>query len=278
MLNKYYFLIIAALLFSLVSKGQNLPTSTEWVISKGSTYNTSNEVLNVFLIYNPQTQSKGTGFLIKSGHIITNEHVVHAGIANQLILISADGKRHLISKFVTDSVRDLAILTPANRIKGGIEFGDDASIIMGKSVYTWGFPLGYNGPAPILSVGYIAGKTTNEVFNKKFVDHLIINGALNPGNSGGALLLDGKIVGVVQSKHAPISPYIKQALDALSQTQSGVTFTRTSADGKQTTLVEAQIVAEILNYYRGLTQVMIGEVVTMQELKQFLTENKITGF
>jgi S1-C subfamily serine protease len=258
-----------------------LPISTQWTISRGNTFNENNEVSTVFLVYNVATSSKGTGFLIKSGHIITNDHVVHSAQANQVVLVGSDGRKYQIKQITTDTIRDLAILTPSIKMVGGSHLASGDSLLIGSQVYTWGYPLGYNGPAPILSVGYLSGFNAimPDTIKKRIVKHLVINGALNPGNSGGPLLnVKGEIVGIVQSKHLPITEYLKSALKALEENSSGMQFTAVDQQGNQKNFSESQVVAQLLNYYRELAQVMIGEAVTSDELKAFLLENNIKNF
>ena len=263
------------------TKQSDLPISTQWTLSKANQYNQNNDVLKVFLVYNARTAKKGTGFLIRSGHIITNDHVIHASQPNQIVLVSPDGKQYQVKQIVSDTIRDLAILTPVTKFAGGFILGSGDSLMIGTQVYTWGFPLGYNGPSPLLSVGYLSGFNAimPDQISKKIVKHLVINGALNPGNSGGPLIgSKGQVIGVVQSKHLPITEYLQSALKALEENPSGMQFTATDQNGKQTNFSESQVVAQLLNYYRELAQVMIGEAVTIDELKTFLKENQITNY
>jgi hypothetical protein len=183
-----------------------------------------------------------------------------------------------IDKKITDTVRDLAILYLSKPVAGGFELGDDNSVLIGNQVYSWGFPLGYNGPSPLLSVGYLAGVNGYQPYPNKTVKHWVVNGALNPGNSGGPLIASGKVIGVVQSKAAPITPFILSALNALKNNSSGMMYTNTAANGKITSVSEAQIIGQILTYYREISQVMIGEAVSISELKNFLNENQISGY
>jgi S1-C subfamily serine protease len=257
---------------------QNLPVSTNLTISKASVYNQNNEILNVFFIVNTATQSSGTGFLLKTGQVITNNHVVHGAQPSQIVLIAPTGLKYNLNKMLTDSVRDLAILFLFNNPTGGFDLGDDNAVLVGNQAYTWGFPLGYNGPSPLLSVGYIAGLTAFQSYPNKFVKHFVVNGAFNPGNSGGPLISSGKVIGIVQSKAAPITPYISSALQALRNNQSGVIYDSTDGSGQPIHYSEAQVIEQILEYFRGLAQVMIGEAVAISELKSFLIENNIKGF
>jgi hypothetical protein len=111
------------------------------------------------------------------------------------------------------------------------------------------------------------------------VKHIVVNGAFNPGNSGGPLLVSGndKVIGVVVSKHTPITPFLYSAIQALANNSSGVVFTATDEKGNNKQFVESQIVAELLKYFRELTQVMIGEAIDRQELIEFLKENNISA-
>ena len=83
------------------------------------------------------------------------------------------------------------------------------------------------------------------------------------------------MIGVVVSKHAPISKFHQDALSVLVQNQSGVVYTATESDGTQRNFVESQLVADILGGFRQLTQVMIGEAISVEVLQEFLNENSI---
>jgi len=253
-----------------------IPASTQWTLdAAGDTGRSS--INSVFMIVCPHTGSKGSGFLVDNGLIITNEHVVRNCTASQIIAVSAYGAQSEVSKIWIDTNRDLAILKPQNNLTDGLSLSDTKSLKVGEPVTTWGYPLGYNGPAPLLSVGYLAGFSSQQVgtFEKK---HLVVNGAFNSGNSGGALFRasDNKVIGIVASKHAPISQFHQQAIDALAQNKSGVCFTATDATGNTQTFVESQIVADLLVHMRSLTQVMIGEAIAVEELRSMLDENGLS--
>jgi len=166
------------------------------------------------------------------------------------------------------------MLEPKETLPGGLSIQKENNIQIGTQVATWGFPLGYNGPAPLLSIGYLSGFNDSPPYEEKaiVVKHLVVNGAFNPGNSGGPLMVTGseEVIGVVVSKHAPLTNFIASAIKALSKTKSGVTFTYTDETGNKQMMVEAQVVAEVLKYFRSLTQVMIGEAIAASELIDFL--------
>jgi hypothetical protein len=109
------------------------------------------------------------------------------------------------------------------------------------------------------------------------VKHYVVNGAFNPGNSGGPLIasVDDAAVGVVVSKHAPITQWHLNALQALKSQQSGFQYTATDANGNTVTFSEGQLVGDLLQYFRDMTQVVIGEAIASEELIRFLDANKL---
>lgn len=255
------------------------PISTQWLLEASEEPNRK-AINSVYLVYCPKTQSKGTGFAIKSGQLITNWHVVKNCSATEVIAISSNGNQLKFTQLVADENRDLAILTPESPVSSDLDI-DDQKVETETKVLTWGHPLAYNGPSPILSVGYLAG--FNDYQKDKAspkVKRYIINGALNPGNSGGPLFIAGtnKVVGVVVAKHAPITQFLLLALDVLEKNKSGFQFTATNEKGDKIPFSESQIVAALLQHQRQMTQVMLGEAIVTGELIAFLKENKIEGW
>lgn len=268
-------LILAGITTDL--NGQNdLPISTSLTIDRAATYNNSGEVLQVAMIINSSKETKGSGFIIQGGYLITNYHVVANAGLNDLVIVFPDGSYTNPNKVRVDTLKDLAALKIEGLTAPGIPLGSSEKISVGSQVYTWGYPLGYSSPTPILIVGYLSGfNMLLDENGRRTVDHLVVNGAFNPGNSGGALMSNGEVIGVVQSKHAPISKYHQSIIDVLSSNPSGVQYTKTNAKGQEERRSEAQLMADMILYFRELTQVMIGEAVTVEELKEFLAKNNI---
>lgn len=256
---------------------ESIPISTQWLLDSSEEPNRK-AINSVYLIYCQKTRSKGTGFAIKSGQIITNWHVIKDCVAGDIIAISSDGKEIRFEQLITDDNRDLAILTPKSPIISDLEI-DNQKVETETKVLTWGHPLGYNGPSPILSVGYLAGfNNYKKSESDSNVKRYIINGALNPGNSGGPLFIAGtnKIIGVVVAKHAPTTQFLLSAIKALAKNKNGFQYSATNEKGENIAFAESQIVAELLEHQRTLTQVMLGEAIVIDELVNFLKENNIT--
>lgn len=250
--------------------------STQWLLDAVGEVGRS-AIKSVYLIACPKTNRKGTGFLIKSGHLVTNWHVVRDSDVTEVCAASSDGKKILFRNILSDENRDLAILEPTKHLGKGLEVVDQ-NVKVGRKVSTWGYPLGYSGPPPILSIGYLAGfRDHRKDERSEVVKHYVINAAFNPGNSGGPLLISGdnKVVGVVVAKHAPITKFLTFAIDTLSENRSGVVVPAIDEKGNKKLLVESQVVAMVLNYFRDMTQVVIGEAIVGSELIAFLKESDV---
>lgn len=217
-----------------VRHSMNLPVSTQWVLDAvGTTGRVA--VSSVFLVYCQKTGSKGTGWLHKSGKVITNEHVVRGCGAVDILIISSTGHGIAVASVDVDAVLDLALLSPASPQAGGLELDVNPSLNVGMLLHAWGHPLGYNGPPPLLSVGYLAGFSQYGTA-PHIRRHLVVNGAYNPGNSGGPVFAgqSDKVLGVIVSKHAPLAQFHEQAINALAKNSSGVVFTWTQGNTSRT--------------------------------------------
>src|SRR5207302_9437290 len=137
---------------------------------------------------------QGTGFLHKSGVVITAGHVVEGGDTNTIKIISPKDDLLEITNVILETNLDLAILMPKKPINAqALPLGFTNSIWVGLRVSTWGFPGSYSGSTPLLTVGYIAGtefrpvepdplKLTNDDFLA--TRRLVINATFNGGQSG----------------------------------------------------------------------------------------------
>ena len=258
-------------------KSSEMPISTQSTLSSGSTLPTQ-VILSVVIVFCNPTGQKGTGWLVSGRHIVTNEHVVRGGTSGNVVVQFSDGTVHQVTKIICDPYTDLAVLELVVPVTYAPLRIEAKTLDIADKVYAWGHPLGYSGPSPILTVGYLAG------FNGHLIQgmqnpqlRLVLNAALNPGNSGGPVFKWGELAvrGVAVTKHAPITPYLQSAIAALKNNNSGVVFTATNSQGGTTNFAESQIVADILQYFRDMTQVVIGEAIIANDLIAFLNANQI---
>lgn len=255
-----------------------MPVSTQWLLdAAGPSQRTT--IRSVYLLVCPKTKMKGTAFLLKGGPMVADNHVVDGCTSSDLWALSSMGEKISFSKLITDPNRDLALLRPAQKLEGQLELGVDVSPAVGTAVTTWGYPLIYSGPAPILSVGYVAGYNDAHI-RQAVVKHIVVNGAFNPGNSGGPLLLasDNKVVGVVVWKMRVMPEWVQTLISALEDGKPGArsccVATMTLPDGTQKGLSNDEVNGLVLQQFYDTVQVMIGEATSVSELKSFLKEKE----
>lgn len=157
-------------------------------------------VQSVLRIICTQSNSSGTGFLHKSGNLITAAHVVSG--CSQPIILQPNGTQIVGSVKAQDDDLDLALIEPATKIDApALAISMKSDLQIGTQVTTWGYPGGYFGRAPMLSVGYLSGLDARKHDSGKIVSQWVVNAAFNSGNSGGPLLQleSGEVIGVVSS-------------------------------------------------------------------------------
>ena len=139
--------------------------------------------------------SHGSGIIIKSGgEILTNAHVVEDMTA--IFVVMNDGKGYEAKVKYIDKEADLAVVK-INKIGLPVaKFADTSDIIVGKMVIAIGTPLSFS-LRNSATVGYISG------INRGLGDPyrmIQTDAAVNPGNSGGALVnTNGDVIGVTSS-------------------------------------------------------------------------------
>ncbi len=219
----------------------------------------------------------GTGFYHKSGNIITADHVVRG--CNNILLILPDGRRGSATTLAEDQDHDLALVKPgiANGATPLSIAAENKEFKVGAQVSTWGFPGGYFGLAPMLSVGYLSGIDAFQPRPGTIIKQWVVNAAFNGGNSGGPLIQieTGDVFGVVSSKLAPITPIAASALQALENQKSGFQYPYTKPDGTTGNMSEGQVIGIVLNELRTQVQLAIGKAVMLEDIRAFLTANKI---
>jgi hypothetical protein len=230
----------------------------------------------VYLIICPADNAAGTGFLLQTGALVTNSHVVGNCREDTLYAITNKNEHLKFRKVISDKGRDLALLIPESHLAHGLALSAAPLPKPGTPVSTWGYPLLYNGTTPLLSVGYVSGFRTDES-NGTPVKHIVVNGAFNHGNSGGPLFVarSSEVIGVVVLTFHFYPPEVRQIIDALHGAQSGLIMgTIRRPDGQNQTISEAQVIAMVLDEFYQKTQVMIGEAIAGSEVSSFIAEHR----
>jgi S1-C subfamily serine protease len=145
-----------------------------------------------------QTQrALGSGFVIdKSGHIVTNYHVVSGANAIQ---VSFSNNEHFKARLVgVDPSTDSALLQVQvkSRALKSLPLGNSESVRVGDQVIAIGNPFGLDRSVTAGIVSAVQRRI--EAPNQLSISHVIqTDAALNHGNSGGPLLnAQGQVIGV----------------------------------------------------------------------------------
>jgi S1-C subfamily serine protease len=257
----------------------SVPISTQALLDGVKSPQSKGVIKSVLMIECRKDNGKGTGFVISGGNVITtNSHVVGTCSAEDLVGISAVSNEPVkFSGVVSDPDRDLALLCATKRLPFPLTLGKSEKPDVETEVETWGYPLRYESPAPVLSRGYVAGYWT-ETRSGKPVEHLIVNGALNPGNSGGPLIdrASGKVIGIVVEKWTLFSPLVETVITGLQHSglMSMGGFQETDANGVTKPIPNEVAVARALKEIYDKSQVMIGEAISVSELNAFIEEKR----
>ena len=149
-------------------------------------------------------QAVGSGFVIdKSGHVVTNDHVV-AGASR--VQVSFSDNESMKARIIgEDPATDIAVLkvSAPSRALRPLALGDSDAVQVGDEVIAIGNPLGYDRSVTAGIVSAL-GRSIQAPNQVSTIGHAIqTDAALNHGNSGGPLLnADGKVIGV----NAQIAP------------------------------------------------------------------------
>jgi S1-C subfamily serine protease len=141
--------------------------------------------------------STGSGAIIEGGYILTNAHVV----ANQAFLEVqryGERKRYIAKVYAVSHQADLALL----KVKDDSFFKDVIPLKFGslpeveQKIVVYGYPMGGNTLSATIGV---VSRVEHHVYAHSGESFLAVqvDAAVNPGNSGGPALSNGKIVGVV---------------------------------------------------------------------------------
>ena len=131
-------------------------------------------------------QGQGSGFILdKSGHILTNYHVV-AG-ANRGVEVQLSDKRKFAAHVIgTDRTHDLALLQIDAPNLQPVTLADSSQLNVGQKVYAIGNPFGLAGTMTRGIISAIRPIRNGE--GAPIEDAIQTDAAINPGNSGGPLL------------------------------------------------------------------------------------------
>ena len=146
----------------------------------------------------------GSGFVLdRSGHYITNNHVVADAVAHHgpIEIVDQNGDKYVATVVGRSPTYDLAVLYVRNapRLRPA-SLGTARVLRVGDQVVAFGSPLGLSSTVTSGIVSALNRPvTTSEAGSNasSYINAVQTDAAINPGNSGGPLVdLHGQVVGV----------------------------------------------------------------------------------
>ena len=220
---------------------------TEAVVHIRSIYGNGSSSFNALEgLFRGQTQSSGSGVILTdNGFIVTNNHVIDD--ASDIEVILHDNRSYFGKVIGTDPTTDLALIKIDANDLPYINYGDSDEVQIGEWVLAVGNPFELNST---VTAGIVSARARNigilhDRSNLQIESFIQTDAAVNPGNSGGALVnLKGELVGINTAIATPNGSY------------AGYSF------AIPTTLV-SKVMQDLLEYgevQRGLLGIRIGDV------------------
>jgi serine protease Do len=142
----------------------------------------------------PSDTSYGSGVIInKDGYIVTNNHVIDQ--AKDLEVQLADKRTFSARLVAADDKVDIAVLKidDAGNLQP-LPWGDSDKVQVGEQVYAIGNPYDFDDS---VSKGIVSAMGRNLPDTDDYEDYIQTDAAVNPGNSGGALInIYGQLIGI----------------------------------------------------------------------------------
>ncbi|MCL4109466.1 UNVERIFIED_CONTAM: hypothetical protein GTU68_037731 [Idotea baltica] len=152
-------------------------------------------------------QASGSGVITSpDGYIVTNNHVVNG--AQSLEVILNDGRSYEAAIIGTDPSTDLAVLKIEGKDLPFLPFGNSDNVAIGEWVLAVGNPFNLSST---VTAGIVSAKARNINILKEqsaIESFIQTDAAVNPGNSGGALVnTNGELVGINTAIASPTGAY-----------------------------------------------------------------------
>ncbi|MBS1542577.1 MAG: trypsin-like peptidase domain-containing protein [Bacteroidetes bacterium] len=236
--------------------------------------------------FHPQARASGSGVIISDdGYIVTNYHVIEDATN---IEVELNDNEHFFAKVIgKDPSTDLALLKIKARNLPFVVYGNSDALAPGEWVLAVGNPFNLNST---VTAGIVSAKARNidilrDRNNLQVESFIQTDAAVNPGNSGGALVnLKGELIGINSAIATATGSYqgysfaipvslVRKVMDDLlefGQVQRGVL-------GIQIEDVNAELAEDLhLDVYRGILVRRINEH-SAAEQSGLLEGDVITG-
>jgi len=180
--------------------------------SRESAYNRQlqeqrNDPFSFFFSQRGPAQGSGSGVIIsEDGYIVTNNHVV--SFADELEVTLHDGRTFMAKKVGTYAKADVAVIKIIADDLHPITYGNSDNVKVGEWALAVGNPFDLTST---VTAGIISakGRSIDVIHEKDAVENFIqTDAAVNPGNSGGALVdVNGNLIGINTAIATPTGTY-----------------------------------------------------------------------
>ncbi len=157
----------------------------------------------------PVQSGLGSGVIISAdGYIVTNNHVIDG--ADKLEVLLNDNSTYEAKVIGTDEATDLALIKIDAEKLTPITFGNSEDLKIGEWVLAVGNPFGFNST---VTAGIVSAKARSISQSSRggrmgIESFIQTDAALNPGNSGGALVnLKGELIGINSAIYSNTGSY-----------------------------------------------------------------------
>lgn len=141
------------------------------------------------------------------GYIITNKHVVD--FADNIIVTLPDKREYKAKKIGTDPSTDLAVIKIEETDLPVIEIANSDQSKLGQWVLAIGNPFDFLTSTVTAGIISAKGRDINIISDERALEEFIqTDAAVNPGNSGGALVdANGRLLGITTAIATPTGTY-----------------------------------------------------------------------
>ncbi|MFN7487430.1 MAG: S1C family serine protease, partial [Cyclobacteriaceae bacterium] len=148
--------------------------------------------------FNPEAHSSGSGVILTDdGYVVTNYHVIED--ASNIEVVTSTNQRYYARVVGRDESTDLALLKIKASELPFVRYGNSDLVTPGEWVLAVGNPFDLNST---VTAGIVSAKARNigilrDRNNLQVESFIQTDAAVNPGNSGGALVnLKGELIGI----------------------------------------------------------------------------------
>jgi serine protease Do len=157
----------------------------------------------------PEQRASGSGVIITDdGYIVTNNHVVEG--ADELNVTLANKRSYKATVIGTDANSDIAVIKIEAKGLPYMVYGNSDEAKLGQWVLAIGYPLNLD---VTVTAGIVSAKSRSIGINDRQSNSAIesfiqTDAAVNPGNSGGALVnTNGELIGINSAIASPTGSY-----------------------------------------------------------------------